>query len=336
MAIEQMRAPGEIARFVRPTAEDWDVCQQTARTFGKSFYLASRALPHERRQAVRAAYAYCRMADDIVDRAADEDVASVDRALDRWERQLAAPEHPVAIAFASARETYGIPDQPIHDLLRGLRQDLTVHRYETWQELHEYCYLVAGTVGLIVAPILGCRDAHALPHAANLGIAMQLTNILRDVAEDAEMGRVYLPREELAQFGVTPEGIVCGRPGPDFPSLMQVQIARARSLYASAFAGVPALCPSGRFATLAAAELYAGILDEIERLDYDVFRRRAVTSRATKARKLSAAVRHFARMSMPVHVRALPSGQRVAIDDPSAASGEQVALSLASSTRTRS
>src|SRR5690606_9626648 len=142
----------------------------------------------------------------------------------------------------------------------------TVHRYETWTDLHEYCYLVAGTVGLIVAPILGCRDAQALPHAANLGIAMQLTNILRDVAEDSAMGRLYLPIEDLEAFGVTPEGVHSGRPEPGFALLLEFEIARARTLYAGALAGVPSLCPSGRFATLAAAGLYAGILDEIERM----------------------------------------------------------------------
>lgn len=335
MGTDRTGSSGATAVPLRPTAQDWAACRATSRSHGKSFYLASRALPLQRRQAIQAAYAYCRMADDIVDRAAGESQETVHQALESWQSQLQAPEHPVAIAFSYARATYRIPDQPIHDLLRGLRQDLTVGRYETWHDLHEYCYLVAGTVGLIVAPILGCRDSSALQHAANLGIAMQLTNILRDVSEDAAMGRVYLPADELAHFGMTPESILSGQPGPGFPSLMQFQIARARALYASAFGGVGSLCPSGRLATLAAAQLYSGILDEIERLEYNVFSQRAVTSRSTKSRHIALALRHFALLAIPEPARGFWPRRRAEFESLPSATGEPVALSLASSSRNR-
>jgi phytoene synthase len=139
-------------------------------------------------------------------------------------------------------------------------------------------------VGLIVAPILGCQDRNALQHAAELGIAMQLTNILRDVAEDAEMGRLYLPIDELAAYGISPDDVLNGCPGRGFANFMEFQVIRARALYASAARGIPALAPSGRAATLAASRLYAGILDEIEVLDYDVFQRRAYVPSGRKAR----------------------------------------------------
>ena len=143
--------------------------------------LASRCLPPARRRGVLAAYAYCRIADDIVDAVATRGSDASAAALASWEAQLETPRHPVAIAFANARAVFSVPEQPVHDLLIGIRMDLTTTRYETWPDLRSYCYHVAGTVGLMVAPILGCRDTRALSHAAMLGMAMQLTNILRDV-----------------------------------------------------------------------------------------------------------------------------------------------------------
>ena len=277
-----------------PHKSDWHACQQIARTHGRSFYLASRMLGPERRRSILAAYAYCRLADDAVDQSGGRiDVGW--SALHDWEGQLDRPRHPVAIAFAEVRERYAIPDQPVRELFDGMRADLTISRYDTWPELRRYCHLVAGTVGLIVAPILGCRNPQALPMAAELGIAMQLTNILRDVREDAEMGRIYLPLDELAAFGIDPEALLAGEPGETFPDLLRLQIDRARSLYAHALSGVPSLSPGGRLTTLVAAELYAGILDQIEANRYDVFEQRAVVSRSTKARKLALASSQFIR-----------------------------------------
>jgi phytoene synthase len=179
-----------------------------------------------------------------------------------------------------------------------------------------------------VAPILGCRDAKALRHAAELGIAMQLTNILRDVVEDAQMGRIYLPLDEIEAFGCDADAILAGQPGGRFRELMAFQIDRARSLYASALRGVYALSPSGRFTTLAATKLYSGIFWEIEALDYDVYRMRAHVPAARKLRSMAVASTDFLRMSVMFHdqaatVNVLPDvdalyvpggGQQVGVD----------------------
>jgi phytoene synthase len=254
-------------------------------------------LPLQRRRAVLAAYAYCRIADDIVDRAVGEGSASARESLAAWMRQLHEPRHPVAVAFAHTRQLYNIPAQPILDLLAGVEMDLTTTRYQDWDALHVYCYRVAGTVGLIVAPIFGCEDEGALQHAADLGIAMQLTNILRDVREDAEMGRLYLPLNEIQAFGVDPDAIMAGQPGPGFADLMAFQVSRARALYTSARIGIPALIPSGRMATLAASHLYARILNEIEAVDFDVCSGRVYVGKAGKAASLSRATASFIRMA---------------------------------------
>jgi 15-cis-phytoene synthase len=291
--------PSDARQYPCPTMADWKVCQSTARKHGRSFFLASRLLPPARQRAVLAAYAYCRIADDIVDRTQADGMGSTLAQLQEWEAQLSWPEHPIAIAFASTRDRFDVPERAVHELFAGLRMDLTISRYGTWEELRVYCYHVAGTVGLIVAPILGCRNPNALVHAAELGIAMQLTNILRDLAEDASLGRLYLPLDELERFGLDAEAIIGGHRGPRFPEFMQFQIGRARALYASALTGVSALAPSGRFATLVASQLYAEILREIERLNYDVFTTRAYVPPSRKLKKMISAASVFAQMSLP-------------------------------------
>ena len=280
------------------TEPDWEACAAIARQHGRSFFLASRMLGGGRRRAILSAYAYCRLADDIVDRPSG-DAQETLSALEAWENELDFPRHPVAVAFAETRARYGISDQPVRDLFRGLQADLTTDRYQTWQELRVYCYQVAGTVGLIVAPIMGCQDASALPRAAELGIAMQLTNILRDVGEDAAMGRVYLPADDLESFGICRDDILDGAPGEAFADLLRFEIERARELYRRALTAVPALCFSGRMTTLAAARFYAGILDQIEANGYDVLQRRAVVPRASKARHAAAAFGQLVAVSTP-------------------------------------
>jgi phytoene synthase len=273
-------------------AIQWDTCAEIARNHGRSFFFASKLLPPESRRAVLAAYAYCRIADDIVD-TADGNLGATEERLAQWESELDEPVHPVAVAFAVVRDQYAIPDRPVRELFDGMRADLRFDRFATWSELRGYCHQVAGTVGLIVAPILGCRDPSALPRAAELGIAMQLTNILRDVGEDAAMGRIYLPLDELAWFGVDPDCLANGQPGPGFQELMRFQMQRSRELYANALTAVPALSWGGRLATLTAAKLYSGILDQIESNDFEVFGRRAVLSRAKKAKRSAGAIWQF-------------------------------------------
>ena len=279
-------------------ATDWRLCMAITRAHARTFFLASRWLPPSRRRAIHATYAFCRIADDIADHSSDP--AASASALDAWERQLEVPTHPVAVAFAAARAQYGVPVMPARDLLAGVRMDLGPCRFATWDELSRYCYHVAGTVGLMVAPILGCQDEEALPHAVELGIAMQLTNILRDVGEDAHRGRLYLPLDELAAFGCDPEAVLHGHPGDQFRDLLAMQVARARGLYADARRGFPALSPAGQLTTLAAGELYARILTSIEERDYDVFGARAFVSNGRKLRALPGVAAAFIRVAWPL------------------------------------
>ena len=276
---------------------DWRLCAAIARSNGRSFFLASHCLSPDRRRAIHAIYAYCRIADDIADLSTD--MASAALALDLWGEQLTAPTHPVAVAFAAARARYEVPLAPARDLITGVRMDLGPCRFATWDELRRYCYHVAGTVGLLVAPILGCRDDRALPHAVDLGIAMQLTNILRDVGEDARRGRLYLPLEEVAAFGCDPEAILGGRPTGRFRELLAFQVARARDHYVEARRGIPALSPAGRLTTLAASQFYATILTAIEERDYDVFGARAYVPNGRKLAALPGVASDFVRIAWP-------------------------------------
>jgi phytoene synthase len=177
--------------------------------------------------------------------------------------------------------------------------DLGPCRFATWDELRGYCYHVAGTVGLMVAPILGCQDDAALPHAVDLGIAMQLTNILRDVGEDIRRGRLYLPLDELAAFGCDPEAILRGQPSGRFRELLAFQVARARDLYIKARRGIPALSPAGRLTTLTASEFYATILTAIEERDYDVFGARAYVPNSRKLAALPSVAAALVRIACP-------------------------------------
>lgn len=276
----------------------WEACRRLTMIHGRTFYFASQMLPASKKRAIQSAYAYCRVADDLVDRAPELGTELVMTRLARWEQQLEHPLDPVAIAYASTRDHYGIPIQPNRDLFDGVRMDLTQREYPTWEALREYCYRVAGTVGLITAPILGARSEDALPYAVELGIAMQLTNILRDVAEDARLGRLYLPLEDLAAFGVDRASIFAGAPSGDFTGLMRFEIERARQLYESALAGYASLDLVGQFATLASAHLYGKILGQIEALEYDVFSERAHVSTFHKVREMPYIVRSVARIQL--------------------------------------
>ncbi|CAA9549800.1 MAG: Phytoene synthase [uncultured Thermomicrobiales bacterium] len=282
--------------FEAAPVPDWDHCRDVLRAHGRTFSFGSQFLPLERRRAIQAAYAFCRVADDIVDRAPATGLAAAARALDAWETEIDCPRDPIAVAFAAARARYGVPEQPVRDLVAGVRMDLAPQTYATWAELEVYCYRVAGTVGLIAAPIFGCVDEAALPQAVDLGVAMQLTNILRDVAEDARMGRLYLPLEDLAAFGCDPEALLAGRPSGDTRGLLAFEIARARALYVSGKGGVHALSPAGRLTTIAIGHLYAKILHRIEEGGYDLLGPRAYVPTHRKLRAMPTITADFLRL----------------------------------------
>jgi phytoene synthase len=262
-------------------------CGAIARFHSKSFYLSLRFLPFAKRRAVWAVYAFCRTADDIVDR--DGPAAGRLAAIDAWEAELrdayaGRANNPIFIAFADAAARYRVPVGAALDLLRGARMDVTVNRYATYDDLRDYCYLVASTVGVLVTPILGALDAGALDNAIALGHAMQLTNILRDVGEDACLNRIYLPAEEMQRFGYTEADLFAGKIDERFVALMRFQIERARGLYREAEPGIARLVPESRYAVGLALHLYRGILDAIEANGYDVFARRAYVPLQSKIR----------------------------------------------------
>jgi phytoene synthase len=196
------------------------------------------------------------------------------------------PKDPVAMAWADTRARYHIPWQYAEQLIGGVAEDLTKTRYQTFDELAEYSYGVASTVGLMAMHIIGFESDQAIPYAVKLGVALQITNILRDVAEDWRNGRVYLPAEELAAFNLSEVDLDAGIVDERWRTFMRFQVDRNRRLYVEALPGVALLDRDGRFAIGAAAELYRGILDDIEARDYDVFSHRAVVSTAGKMRRL--------------------------------------------------
>jgi phytoene synthase len=271
------RQPAEVEQSYRR-------CRATTRTGSKTFYLASCFLPRAKRRAIWAIYAFCRTVDDVADAPNSPAVRLAE--LDDWQRELVAafsgrPGHPLMVAVADAARRYDVSIQPALQLLQGARKDVTVRRYATYAELLEYCYLVASTVGLLVSPILGYAPG-ALEYGIALGRAMQLTNILRDVGEDARMGRIYLPAEDLQRFGYSEEKLLRGVVDADFVALMRFQIARVREMYRAAAPGIALLAPGSRYTVRLAVVLYGRILDAIERNGYDVFTRRAYVPAGTK------------------------------------------------------
>ncbi len=261
-------------------------CHAATRQHAKSFYFSSIALPPEKKRAAYAVYAFCRYADDLVDKAASKDglEAVLARLGQDFDLILAGtrPELPFAPAFAWAVQRYTIEKQHFLDLLRGVGMDLGAVRIADWPALREYCYYVASVVGLMMARIFELRDAAGRERAIDLGIAMQLTNICRDVGEDwRNDGRVYLPATELAGYEVdlAEEIRRAASPSPAFVRLMKFQIARAREHYARSEAGIPLLADDGSQATVwLMRTVYAGILDEIEQAGYRVLDRRVSTS----------------------------------------------------------
>lgn len=262
-------------------------CEQITRTNSRTFYLASGLLPEGKREAVRALYAFCRVTDNIVDTG---NAATKGAELSDWAARVSLAHPPaddlVAVAWAHARARYHIPAGYARQLIDGVARDLVQNRYQTFSELAEYAYGVASTVGLMAMHIIGFQGEDALPYAVKLGVALQVTNVLRDIGEDWRAGRLYLPAEELAEFGLTEADIAAGRVDDRWRRFMQFQIARNRQLYAESMPGIALLNRDGRFAIAAAASLYEAILTKIERNDYDVFSQRASVSTLGKVRRL--------------------------------------------------
>ena len=291
--------------------EGYASARAVARHHAKSFHFASVALFGARRRAAFALYAFCRRLDDLVDECAPGDVrqrldtarvlvAHLFRAppgIGPREREAGPWSAAELAAFEDTVRRFKIPEQPFQDLITGMEMDLSLRRYASWAELDLYCYRVAGTVGLMLTPVLGFRSDAALGPAADLGRAMQLTNILRDIHQDLRRGRCYLPQDELAAHDLSEAALWAQSATPAFSAFMRFQIARARELYARAAEGIPFLTGFGsqRMVRMMGA-IYAGILNAIEQRGYDVFRARAYVP---TSRKLAIALRVLFSASTP-------------------------------------
>jgi phytoene synthase len=267
-------------------AAAYDHCQALTRREAKNFYYGFLLLSARRRRAIYAAYAFARECDDIVDAGLPPEEASVSLAAYResLDRCLAgSPQGPVFLALGDAVSRYEIPHEYFYRLIEGVETDLSVHRYEDFEQLRRYCYLVASVVGLISIEVFGYRGGgEARRHAEDLGIALQLTNILRDLQEDLQRDRIYLPRDELARFGYSEDELRAGQANEAFRSLMAFQVARARGFYDSGRKLFPFLPRRARACVGVMAGIYSRILADIERDPETVLRRRLSLSAGQK------------------------------------------------------
>jgi phytoene synthase len=263
-----------------------EYCQQKAAASGSSFYYSFLFLPAEKRRAITALYAFCREVDDIADEVSDVGIARTKLAW--WRTEVANlfaghPQHPVTKALAPFVSTYGLDAARMNEIIDGMEMDLAYHRYPDFESLKVYCHRVAGVVGQLSASIFGYANPSTLEYAEALGIAFQLTNIIRDVGEDARRDRVYLPQDELARFGLTAEDLLARRGGEAFAKLMEFQAERAQAHYDLAYSRLAAEDRGNQRAGLIMAAIYLTLLDEIRRDGFKVLDRRVAL---TPLRKL--------------------------------------------------
>ncbi len=254
-----------------------EYCQQKAAASGSSFYYAFLFLPPERRRAITALYAFCREVDDVVDETQEPQIAATKLAW--WRAEVGnlfagKPQHPVTKALAVSKDRFSIRQERLNDIIDGMEMDLTQSRYLDWPGLERYCYRVAGAVGLLAAGIFGYHDPRTLEYARELGIAFQLTNIIRDVGEDARKNRIYLPMAELKEFGVPAADILASRETPQFKRLMAFEAARARRHYEQAMRALPDADRRTQRPGLIMAAIYRTLLEEIERDGFRVLTRK--------------------------------------------------------------
>nr|QQR34459.1 chloroplast phytoene synthase 2 [Capsicum annuum] len=286
-------------------SEAYDRCGEVCAEYAKTFYLGTLLMTPDRRRAIWAIYVWCRRTDELVDGPNASHITP--QALDRWEARLedifsGRPFDMLDAALSDTVSRFPVDIQPFRDMVEGMRMDLWKSRYMNFDELYLYCYYVAGTVGLMSVPIMGIApESKATTESVYnaslaLGIANQLTNILRDVGEDARRGRIYLPQDELAQAGLSGEDIFAGRVTDKWRIFMKKQIQRARKFFDQAEKGVAELSSASRWPVLASLLLYRKILDEIEANDYNNFTRRAYVSKPKKLLTLPIA---YARSLVP-------------------------------------
>ena len=281
-----------------------EYCQDKAARSGSSFYYSFLFLPPERRRAITALYAFCREVDDVVDETRDTGVARTQ--LDWWTQEVermasGSPGHPVTRALQPHLSAYDITPARLLEVIAGMRMDLEQNRYLDFEGLALYCRRAAGVVGEMASSIFGRTDPQTLRYADRLGLAFQLTNIIRDVGEDARNGRIYLPMDDLKRFGVGVADLLAARHSPAFVELMRFQSQRARECYAQAYQLLPEVDRRAQRPGLIMSAIYSTLLDEIERDDFQVLDRR---TSLTPIRKLLLAWRTWVRGRPPGFAKA--------------------------------
>jgi phytoene synthase len=291
--MDELTAAGITDPDLRASYEE---CKRLNALHGKTYYLATLLLPKAKRPFVHALYGFARYADEIVDDLASElSVEEKAEVLSKWGNGVLADlkkgtsQDHVGRALIDTVNRFDIPHEHFEAFLHSMTMDLTVQEYESYEDLLEYVYGSAAVIGLEMVPILGPLHNDAFEAAKKLGIAFQLANFIRDVDEDLDRGRVYLPLKELGQFGVTREMLEERVLTPEIIEALKFQIARVRQLQAEAAAGIKMLEPSSRPCIEAASTLYCGIVDEVEKIGYDIFNHRAKTSTARRIRVAGAA-----------------------------------------------
>lgn len=281
--------------LTQPQVESaFEYCREVSWKHAKTFYFATHFLPPPKRRAVHAVYALCRYVDDIVDHSEDKlsrkslTKDKIILLINKWRSDIelcyggVLIDHPIMIAWHDTLKKYHIPKNLPLELIDGVCMDLKQNRYETFDELYTYCYKVASVVGLMTSEIFGYSSEESLKHAIELGIAMQLTNILRDVGEDAQKGRIYLPLEDLKRFNITEAEVLNGTISENFINLMKFEIERARNYYNESEKGIAMLSQDSRLAVKVSHDNYSRILRRIEEINYDVFKQRAFVSNTKK------------------------------------------------------
>ena len=269
---------------MNPIEQSYAYCRRVARSRAKNFYYSFLLLSAQQRKAMCAIYAFMRYCDDLSD-----EPGATRAAIDRWREELEdALEgrfsgHPVWPAFHHTVRRFGIPHEYFREMIEGVASDLEPRRIQTFDELYRYCYQVASVVGLTIVHIFGFDTPRALPLAEKCGVAFQLTNILRDIREDAERDRIYLPAEDLCKFGVKPEGLRGGLRTDAFLELMRFEAARARAYYSEAMPLLDLIHPRSRRSLWALITIYSRLLERIEQTNYDVLSRRVRLSAAEKS-----------------------------------------------------
>jgi phytoene synthase len=270
----------------------------------KSFYLSAVFLPREKRWATYALYGFCRYVDNLIDSPRTRSKAEIIQELDYIAKEIkiayrtGESEHPVLGPFVDVARHYSIPEDLPLELIEGVRMDTHKQRYENFEELYLFAYRVAGVVGLMMTPLLGYRDATALLHAEKLGIAMQLTNILRDIQEDKNMDRIYLPLDEINRFQVNLQDFFNEKFSPEIKELVKFQVERAHQYYDQSDAGIKLLDRGSQFAIYSASKIYRGILKKIESRNYNPFLGRVFVSQRKKVFIISKEILRSKTMSL--------------------------------------